>query len=184
MFFVQDEQLSEDRINLPTSEEFEILGINREAPETVPRGEMDLREFSASAPDSVPSTALADFAAQVNERANPFDASRLVALGCNSSDEFIRIYALGSAVDIFRLEIINIRRQLAWFFENAREPGTFEILFVLMARIFPVDATGNLSTPTTPPTVTSTGLMAVHGTVLPYSQANRPEWSVQPNGSL
>lgn len=184
ILFVQDERLTEERLDLPTAEEFEILGINREVRETVPRGEMDLREFSARAPDSVPSSALADFAAQVNERANPFDAARLVALGCNSSDELVRICALGSAVDFFRQETIDIRRQLAWFFENAREPETFELLFVLMARVFPVAALGNLSPSTTAPTATSTGLMAVHGTVLPYSQANRPEWSVPPNGSL
>jgi len=184
ILFVQDEQLSDERIDLPTAEEFEILGINREVRETVPRGEMDLREFSASALDSVPSRALADFAAQVNERADPFYAAHLVATGCSSSDELIRICALGSAVDFFRLETIDIRRQLAWFFENAREIQTFELLFVLMARIFPVGATGNLSPQTTPPPATSAGLMAVHGTVLPFSQANRPEWSVPPNGSL
>jgi len=184
MLFIQDEQFSEERIDIPTAEEFEILGISREVRETVPRGKMDLREFLESAPDSVSSPALADFAAQVNEQANPSDAARLVAIGCNSSDELIRICALGSAVDFFRLETIDISRQLAWFFENAREPETFELLFVLMARAFPVAATGNLSTSTTLPTATSTGLMAVHGTVLPYSQANRPEWSVPPNGSL
>lgn len=184
ILFIQDEQLSEERIDLPTAEEFEILGINREVRETLPRGELDFRRFSESAPDSVRSPALADIAAQVNERANPVDAARLVALACYSNNELIRVCALGSAVDFFRLETIDISRQLAWFFENAREPETFELLFVLMARVFPVAATGNVSPPTAAPTATSTGLMAIHGTVLPYSQANRPEWSVPPNGSL
>lgn len=184
ILFVQDQRLSEERLELPTAEEFEVLGINLEVRETVPRGKFDLREFSARAPDNVPSSALADFAAQVNEQGNPSDAALLVALGCNSSDELVRICALGSAVDFFRLETIDIRRQLAWFFENAREPETFELLFMLMARVFPVAAMGKLSPSTNASTATPTGLMAVHGTVLSYSQANRPEWSVPPNGSL
>ncbi|WP_099212171.1 hypothetical protein [Gluconobacter cerinus] len=182
--FVEDERHLEDRLDLPTSEELEFLGINAEVRETVPRGAFNLRQFSVDDSDNVPSSALASLAAEVNERGNPRDAARLVALGCNSSDELVRICALGSAVDFFRLETINIHRQLVWFFDNALDLDTFELLFVLMARVFQVAAMGNLSPPTNVPTTTPTGLMAVHGTVLPYSQANRPEWSVPPKGSL
>lgn len=184
ILFVQDEDLSEERLDLPTAEEFEVLGINPHVRETVPRSKFDFKDFSARPPDGHSSSALAEFAAEVNKSAAPLDAARLVAHGCYSDDELIRICALGSAVDFFALETLEIRRQLVWFFENAQKPETFELLFVLIARVFPVFATGNLSSPTTAATVTPTGLMAVHGTVLPYSQANRPEWSVPPNGSL
>ncbi len=184
MFFVETEQPLDERIDLPSNEELEILGINHEVREHAPRRELDFREFSGDAADGIPAIALADFAVQANEMGSPFDAARLVALGCRSDDELIRVCALGSALDFFRPETIGIRRQLAWFFENAREPETFELLFVLIARVFPVAPTGNVAHSSAAPSSTSTGLMAVHGTVLPYSQANRPEWSVPPNGSL
>lgn len=184
MLFVRRDDATEERLEFPSDEEFEILGIRRDVPEQIPFGEVDFREFSREDGDGVASVALADFAAGVNERGNPADVLRLVAAGCKSDDELIRICALGSAVDLFRRQTIDMPGQIAWFLRNAREPETFELLGVLLARTNPSPAVGYLAGPTTTPGATTTGLMAIHGTVLPHSQSNRPEWSVPPNGSL
>ncbi len=184
MLFVRRDDATEERLELPSDEEFEILGIRRDAPEQVPFGEVDFREFSRDDVDGVPSAALADFATGANERGNPTDVLRLIAAGCKSDDELIRICALGSAVDLFRRQTIDMPGQIAWFLRNARERETFELLGVLLARTNPSPAIGYLAGPTTTLGTTTKGLMAIHGTVLPHTQSNRPEWSVPPNGSL
>lgn len=184
MLFVRRDDIAEERLELPSDEEFETLGIRRDASEQVPFGEADFREFSRDDIDGVPSAALADYAAGANERGNPADVLRLIAAGCKSDDELIRICALGSAVDLFRRQTIDMPGQIAWFFRNARERETFELLGVLLARTNPSPAIGYLAGPTTTLGTTTKGLMAIHGTVLPHTQSNRPEWSVPPNGSL
>lgn len=184
MLFVNREETMDERIDLPTNEEFDVLGINTEITEQVLPGRFDFREFAQDVIDSVPLSELAEFASFANEQGDPDVAALLVALGCNSDDELIRICALGSAVDFFHQPTVDIPGQIAWFLRNAVQPETFELLSVLLARINPSPALGYTPPTVAPQTGAATGLMAVHGTVLPTSQANRPEWSVPPSGSL
>jgi hypothetical protein len=183
VLFVARERDVEDVQALPPGDDLEALGISRDIPERVPTGALDLREYRDGR-DPLPSSALAAAAAKANESRGWIDAARLVANACKSEDELIRVCALGSAVEFFGRETLDLAGHIAWFLRNAREPQTLELLAVLLGRYNPVASGARPVQPGLRPGATTQGLIAVHGTVLPFSQSNRPEWSVPPNGSL
>lgn len=161
-----------------------MLGINFDV-ERGPLRRLDYREFAVTSRDFGSLRGLALRAARANERGDPREAAALVALASRSDDELIRVCALGSAIDFFDPRSIDIPDQIAWFLRNARQPETFELLSIIMARVSPVAALGAIPPGTAnAQSLTAPGLMAIHGTVLPYSQSNRPEWSVPNKGSM
>lgn len=127
---------------------------------------------------------IAELVAEANDTGDPRLAARAVAAGIRSSDELIRVCALGSALEFFAPESLDLPGHIAWLLRHTTQQQTLELLSTLTARVWspPPGAAG----PGSPISRRSrvTGLMAVHGTVLPISQGNRPDWSIPRQGPL
>lgn len=130
-------------------------------------------------------SSLAELVTEANRTGDPYRAARAVAMGLKSEDELIRVCALVSAVEFFDLDSVDVPGQIDWLLRNSRQSLTLEILSALLARIW-APPVGSPSVPGGPTSRRSrvTGLMTVHGTVLPYKRSNRPEWSVPTTGPL
>lgn len=129
---------------------------------------------------------IAELVTEANNTGDGKIAARAVAEGMRSEDELIRVCALASGIEFFEADSIDLPAQLAWFYGNARQALTLELLSMLLARVWgppAAAAAGGAGGPTARRSRV-TGLMAVHGTVLAFSQANRPEWSVPNQGQL
>jgi hypothetical protein len=182
--FVEGVDRSEDEGVLPPSDELEAVGINPGSRERVEARAADYGEFDPGADVVVPAQELAEIAATANASGNPYLASRAVALATRSDDELIRICALGSAVEFFDPVALNVPDQVSWFLRNARQTQTLELMWTLLGRLWGAPLGASPAPPATPPSASAVGLIAIHGTVLPFSRPPRPEWSVPPNGSL
>ena len=122
---------------------------------------------------------LAMLVAEANAAGDASTAARAVAMGLQSDDELIRVCALGSAVEFFNPATLDLPSQFDWFRRNARQDQTFQLLATLQARLGGPGP--GLAVPggrSSPPSPGISGLLAIHGTVLPTSQSNRPVWSV------
>ncbi len=185
VLFVQPEDGEPRELGIiPPEDALGVLGISTLDGDRLPRNQLDLRQLADGAIAGVSRQELADDAVSVNLSQNPILAAQMVARGCAADDELIRVCALGSAFDFFDFDTIDIGQQIDWFIRNAEVLETFELLATLLARVFPIPAIGYATGQATPQNTTSSGLLAVHGTVLPFPQGNRPEWSVPPSGSL
>lgn len=171
--------------SIPPIDDCEPLGINRDDVERVGLGSLSVAEFDVG--DVPQFGAIAAQAAEANIARNPIAAARAVLMGTRHSDELIRVCSLHSAVEFFGPEQTGIPDQVAWFLENANEEMTLELLATLLARLGRLAMTlgplGPTSSLITAPPARS-GLIAVHGTVLPTSQSIRPLWSVPGTGKL
>lgn len=165
-------------------EDLAEAGIIIEARKRVPQRSRSFAGFGTEENPASPRD-LADLVMETNRFGDPVLAARTVAHGTRSNDELIRVCALGSAIEFFDPAELDIPGQITWFLRNAKQQQTFELLATLLARLWsPALKLARVAPPTTPLAATGTGLLTVHGTVLPYSQSNRPEWSVPPAGSL
>jgi hypothetical protein len=106
-----------------------------------------------------------------------------VALGIDSPDDLIRICALTSATELFRISRQELRERLFWFASrDDLNPTARTLSEMLAARMFSSMPASNLTPPTAGAQgLATSGLMLIHGTNFPPA---RPTWSVPGTGPL
>jgi hypothetical protein len=169
---------------IPAEEDLREAGIKRGIYQLIaPRD----RVFSEYAPgENFTAGELAHLVTEANEAGIPELAARAVAYGTHSDDELIRVCALGSAVEFFNPSTLDLPGHIVWLLRNARQRQTFELLSTLLARVW----SSSIAVATPQARITpwrggiTPGLMTIHGTVLPLSRENCPDWSVPPHGPL
>lgn len=173
----------EDADALPPEEDLAAAGIIVPK-ERLPRGQQALYGGEPVAPYNSRAE-IAAMAQEANSSGNAAIAAAAIALGIESNDELIQICALRSAVDFFQREQLAISERMIRLLSIARDPLTLELMRILSARVFswpleePEPHSGRAGDAKRP------GLIAVHGTVLPFSQSSKPgDWFIPRKGAL
>ena len=157
-----------------------------------PQG-FDALKFSESAPDETPSEQnrkeyydqLTDHIWRALKTSDPVFSAKAVAFGLSAPDDIVRVCALCSAIDIFKLDSLNFLQRVTWYFGRNIKEITRQLLGIILNRAISFSYMGPPPGPssiTKPPA--QPDLMLIHGTVLPTSQAARPTWSVPGTGAL
>lgn len=168
---------------LPPEEDLAAAGIIVPK-DRLPRGQHVLYGGEPAAP-YYSRAEIAAMAQEANRTSDPAIAAAAVALGMESNDELIQICALGSAVDFFQREQLAIFERLIRLLSIARDPLTLELIRILSSRVLsppleePERRSGRAGDAQRP------GLIAVHGTILPFSQSSKPgDWFIPRKGAL
>lgn len=128
---------------------------------------------------------LAAMVQECNRSPNPQLAALIVAKAMRADDALVRICGLASAIEFYRFDFPTLAFEVYRLITSTFDAFALSLLETLFARLTTTSFRRRSALkPTAPSDSLPPGLIAVHGTILPFSQANAPDWSVPGTGDL